>query len=308
MELVYDILQGNQMSTQRSKKRACCLALGISISLPVIDGESALETRTAMMTRPISQRPEKLLSSQPRRTCCPIVELRQYTLHPGKRDVLIDLFDREFVETQETAGISVIGQFRDLDNPDRFVWLRGFPDMPSRAHSLTEFYTGPAWKAHREAANATMIDSGNVLLLRPALPTSSFPFKSSDRGQPGTKDSNGLIIGTIYYFNGPVTGDFVEFFERTLKPVVSETGASVLAYFVSEPSANNFPRLPVREGEYVFVWFGRFADQASYERHVAALSQSKRWRSQVAAELERRLKQAPEVLRLSPTTRSQLRS
>jgi len=34
--------------------------------------------------------------------CCPMVELRQYTWHPGKRDVLIDLFDREFVES--TAG------------------------------------------------------------------------------------------------------------------------------------------------------------------------------------------------------------
>ena len=55
--------------------------------------------------------------------CCPVVELRQYTLHPGKRDVLIDLFDREFVETQEAVGIKVIGQFRDLDHPDHFVWL-----------------------------------------------------------------------------------------------------------------------------------------------------------------------------------------
>src|SRR5688572_13276071 len=31
----------------------------------------------------------------------PIVELRQYTLLPGKRDVLIELFDREFIEGQE---------------------------------------------------------------------------------------------------------------------------------------------------------------------------------------------------------------
>jgi hypothetical protein len=35
----------------------------------------------------------------------PIVELRQYTLRPGQRDVLIDLFDREFVESQEAAGL-----------------------------------------------------------------------------------------------------------------------------------------------------------------------------------------------------------
>src|SRR5216683_1062513 len=100
--------------------------------------------------------------------CCPVVELRQYTLHPGKRDALIDLFDREFVESQEAPGIKVIGQFRDLDNPDRFVWLRGFRDMPSRAQALQDFYGGPVWKAQREAANDTMVDSDSVLLLRPA--------------------------------------------------------------------------------------------------------------------------------------------
>jgi hypothetical protein len=51
-------------------------------------------------------------------TCCPIVEFRQYTLHPGSRDVLIELFDGEFVESQEAVGMKVIGQFRDLDDPN----------------------------------------------------------------------------------------------------------------------------------------------------------------------------------------------
>jgi len=32
---------------------------------------------------------------------CTIVELRQYTLHPGQREALFALFDREFVESQE---------------------------------------------------------------------------------------------------------------------------------------------------------------------------------------------------------------
>lgn len=74
---------------------------------------------------------------------CQLVELRQYTLHPGERDSLIELFDREFVEPQEAAGMAVMGQFRDLDAPDRFVWLRGFADMDGRARSLAAFYDGP---------------------------------------------------------------------------------------------------------------------------------------------------------------------
>jgi hypothetical protein len=71
--------------------------------------------------------------------CCPVVELRQYTLHPGKREVLIELFDREFVESQEQLGMNVLGQFRDLENADRFVWLRGFRNMSERAEGLKSF-------------------------------------------------------------------------------------------------------------------------------------------------------------------------
>src|SRR4029450_5709150 len=69
-----------------------------------------------------------------------VVELRQYSLVSGKRDTLIDLFDRELIEGQEAAGMAILGQFRDLDRPDRFVWIRAFPDMPSRAQALKQFY------------------------------------------------------------------------------------------------------------------------------------------------------------------------
>src|SRR5688572_26594158 len=96
----------------------------------------------------------------------PLVELRQYRLHPGKRDELIELFEREFVESQEEQGMKVIGTFVDLDQPDCFVWLRGYGDMASRLAGLSAFYGGPVWQANRAAANATMIDSDNVFLLR----------------------------------------------------------------------------------------------------------------------------------------------
>jgi hypothetical protein len=54
-------------------------------------------------------------------TWSPIVELRQYTLVPGKRDVLVDLFDADLIEGQEDTGMKIIGQFCDLDDPDKFV-------------------------------------------------------------------------------------------------------------------------------------------------------------------------------------------
>ena len=115
-----------------------------------------------------------------------------------------------------------------------------------------------------------------------------------------------LVVATIYYFDVPVDTAFVEFFEKTVKPAVIGSGATVLACLVTEHSENTFPALPVREGEDVFVWFARFNDPAAFERQVAALAQSPRWHDEISKELARRLKREPEILKLSTTTRSLL--
>ncbi|WP_342239288.1 NIPSNAP family protein [Inquilinus sp. OTU3971] len=233
-------------------------------------------------------------------TFSPIVELRRYTLHPGQRDVLIALFDREFVETQEAVGIDVIGQFRDLDAPDHFVWLRGFPDLRSRTESLRAFYGGPVWQTHRSAANATMIDSDDVLLLRPAHPDSGFRL-GRDRPAPESNGaSNGIIVATTWHLQPSAEARFPEVFEAILAPMLSDAGVPILANFVSEHGENGFPALPVREDAHVFVWFSRFPDRATHERHAVTPG--------VAEALRPYLARPPEVALLSPTTRSRLRS
>ncbi|POX56226.1 hypothetical protein C3489_05740 [Streptomyces sp. Ru71] len=240
---------------------------------------------------------------------CPVVELRQYTLHPGQRDVLIDLFDREFVESQEAVGASVLGQFRDLDDPDRFVWLRGFDDMPRRARALESFYGGPVWQAHRDAANATMIDSDDVLLLRPASVRGGFPVQVSARPVPGKPAPSppSLLLATICYGNSPFDTTFVEFFEQRVQPVLAETGAEPIAYLQSEHSANTFPALPVRTNEEVFVWFARFTDEGHIDRHLNLLERSERWHKEVLPTLSQRWARPLHRLRLAPTERSMLR-
>jgi len=239
-------------------------------------------------------------------TYSPIVELRQYTLHPGRRDELIELFDREFVETQEAVGIQVIGQFYDLDDPNQFVWLRGFNDMAAREQSLNAFYSGPVWKMHRDAANATMIDSDNVLLLRLVHPTSGFSFNGHRPPLSSHEKQAGFLTTTIYHFSRPVDADFIHYFENTIHPALMEANALVLAYFVTEDSPNTFPRLPVREGEHVFVWFAGFENRDAYEGHREQLNQSQLWRQDISKYLKRRLIKKPEILHLVPTPRSRL--
>jgi hypothetical protein len=238
-------------------------------------------------------------------SCCPVVELRQYTLHPGKRDVLIELFEREFIESQEATGMRVIGTFSDLNNPDRFVWLRGFSDMPARAKALEEFYGGPVWKAHRDAANATMIDSDNVLLLRPAHLDSGFSLVNLKRPPFGsTTTARGLLVATIYHLGETDGTGVVDLFERELRPIIEQTDATIAASFVTENHPNTFPKLPVREDANVFVWFSLFPNRTAWKQHAAALADSIR-EEQIVGKLSRLIKET-EVLLLAPTARSLL--
>jgi len=245
-----------------------------------------------------------------RTTCSPIVDLRQYTLYPGTREGFVELFDREFVETQEAAGMRIIGQFRDLGDPNRFVWLRGFPDMPSREKALTNFYVHEAaWKTHSEIARSKMIDSTDALLLRPAQSDSGFLLDPTER-RP-TLDSalpQGIIVATVYSLSAPADPDFLHFFEDVVSPMLKEAGATVLASFVTEHSPNNFPRLPLREGENVFNSFSGFKDLARYHEYMTALGRNARWRVEISPAMARRIHGRPQVLRLAPTSRSQLRT
>src|SRR5262249_30404874 len=85
----------------------------------------------------------------------PGVELRQYTMVPGRLDEFLAIFERKLIGPQADWGAPVLGIFRDRNRPDFFVWLRGFADMAARLRALEGFYNSPLWKEHREAVNAT---------------------------------------------------------------------------------------------------------------------------------------------------------
>jgi hypothetical protein len=255
-------------------------------------------------------------ADSPTVSCCPVVELRQYTLRPGQREVLVELFDRELVESQEAVGMQVIGQFRDLDAPDRFVWLRGFVDMDSRLAELTAFYGGPVWAAHSAAANATMLDVDDVLLLRPAAPGSGFSISAGSGSRPPhdadsrRRDhvSDSLVTASVY----PVSTaeeevELLDFLHTEVDPVLMEPGRRPVAELRTKTAVNTFPALPIRTGEHVVVRFARHDGAAEHSAHLQRLEQSPIWRDEVQPHLERRLAGPPQHLRLQPTPRSKLR-
>lgn len=237
-----------------------------------------------------------------------VLELRQYTLHPGRRDELIELFDREFVEPQEALGAQVLGQFRDLDDDDRFVWFRGFADMATRASALAGFYGGPVWKAHRDKANATMIDSDDVLLLRPAGPTQGFDLTGRTWAGDHTGDhADTLVTVTIYHLPPGGEQAFIDFFDAEVRPLLTDTGAAPLACLRTLHAENNFPALPVRAGENVVAWVAAFESIDAHHEHIQQLGRATRWSHDVLPILTKQLARPPEQLQLAPTARSLLR-
>jgi hypothetical protein len=232
--------------------------------------------------------------------CCAVVELRQYTLHPSRRDDLIELFDREFVETQEAAGMHIVGQFCDLDDPDRFVWIRGFAVMSSREAALQAFYGGQVWKEHRAAAASTMIDSDDVLLLRPAFEGAGLAHPPAPR--PSATDPAGsaaMIVATIHVVTHAPPTDQIRDFAGESDAAVEAHGAQPLAWYVTEPAENTFLALPVRTDVSVLVGLAAFRDEAHHQAFVAGPGRPAGARSLPVS--------ATSQLRLVPTARSQLR-
>jgi hypothetical protein len=249
----------------------------------------------------------------------PVVELRQYTLKPGKRDTLIDIFDTHLIVGQEDAGMTIIGQFRDLDRPDMFVWMRGFDGMDARKDALTAFYEGPVWGAYSNAANATMIDSDDVLQLKPAWPGAGFDLSglqrpalpSSDHRDLDVEKSSGgsglkgIVVIQIHHLRRGTEAGFAKDFEAVAAPELKALGAKLLAAFITEHAENSFPRLPVRS-ENVFISVTGFDCVEAHARHEAALANSPKWQAfQQAAQSA--IAKPTETLRLSATSQSLLR-
>lgn len=231
-----------------------------------------------------------------------VFELRQYTLYGGKRDTLISLFEKNFIESQEAVGAHVIGTFRDVDDPDRFVWVRGFRDMPARQQSLQDFYvSSPAWIAHKKEANATMVDSDNVLLLRALAPPPKF-----SRSVSNASESNAVYGITIYYLGSVDTVLFAHFFDQTVLPHLNTLGAHPMATLATNEVPNNFPHRPIREQDRVFLWIARWPSMADYESFSVQMRVWSGWRDAAPESVLPTLMRKPEQLRLKPTLRSML--
>lgn len=224
----------------------------------------------------------------------PIIELRQYLLHRGRRDELIELFDRELVETQEALGMRVVGQFRDVDRPNHFVWLRGFDNHATRRDSLAGFYGGPAWREHGSAAGATMIDSDDVHQLT--------AIDGLRIRRPSERDNSGDRGSILIVVTHRRSTDHDSLIRNRLIPTVEAAGLQTLGLYTTDPTENTYPPLPVRPSN-VLVWIaaGDSRDALDVAATQISVARGDLARHTSASGVDEVL---IDILRLEPTARS----
>jgi hypothetical protein len=93
-----------------------------------------------------------------------IVEVRSYRIKPGYRDEFIKFFETRSIPALQAHGMKVVGPFLDLENPNKFAWLRCFPSLEERDRMKKDFYEGDLWKNELEAIAMPLLESYDVIL------------------------------------------------------------------------------------------------------------------------------------------------
>jgi hypothetical protein len=195
-----------------------------------------------------------------------IVDLRNYTLKPNTRDNFIERCEALIFPEQKRLGATILGTFRDANNPNGIVWLRAMPDMAERKRILTAFYSkGEVWKANRREVNSWIVDCNNVLLVKPV----------SDL-MTTTADNSIVAMYTCLRqepFNVAEELDDVS-------EAISDIGGRLLVKLETDQSKNNYPLHPIRTGEFGFVLFATFDPKLYQPLGISHIEERKLFPSQ----------------------------
>jgi NIPSNAP len=93
-----------------------------------------------------------------------IVEVRSYRIKPGHREEFIKFFETRAIPALRSHGMKVLGPLLDIENPNKFVWLRMFPSLAERDRMKTDFYEGELWKNELESIAMPLLESYDVIL------------------------------------------------------------------------------------------------------------------------------------------------
>ncbi len=235
-----------------------------------------------------------------------VLEVRNYRLKPDMLEHFIDYFEEALIPPQELTQMQVIGQFRVVDELNRFVWLRGFSDMNMRLTALKTFYGGPVWAKYGPRANEMMLEWHNVHLLRPLDAAADLMHGVNTEHiaremAEGTISPNvGMIAIDFYQAQVGKREALINAFQSLVMPAYKREAIQIRGLFVAEMSENAYTT-PVIQNEEEFVVITAYENEDTYWENRDDLTQH------ISDTTRTFLSAAPNSLLLSPTLRSPLR-
>lgn len=231
-----------------------------------------------------------------------VVEFRRYTIREGERERFAEYFESYFPEAFQQLGAIAVGQFLERGDNSRFMWLRAFHNMDDRAKTNALFYYGPLWREHAATLNSLMIDSDNVLLLRPLSRERGITVLPAVDPVKEKKGAQGVVVAQIF----AVKANSVDAFAQQAEAMFAgyrAAGVREAGVLITLDAPNNFPQLPVRTDGPYLVWLGIVKDSHTLDTRFTPLVE----RSLQSLSTTGLLRSAPELVILDPTRRSRLR-
>jgi hypothetical protein len=232
-----------------------------------------------------------------------VIEFRRYTVKAGEREHFAEYFESYFPEAFQQMGAIAFGQFFERKNPVGFTWMRGFKNNDARAVVNAGFYYGPLWREHAATMNSLMVDSNNVLLLRPLSPERGVTVLPSVDPVTEAKGAQGVVVAQIFAVKANEVELFAKQAEATFAAYRAAEGVREAGVLVTLDVPNNFPQLPVRTDGPYLVWLGVIKDNQTLDSRFNPLVEH----SVQSLSATNLLRAAPELVILDPTRRSRLR-
>ncbi|MGI8555743.1 MAG: hypothetical protein ACR2LT_05255 [Pyrinomonadaceae bacterium] len=195
-----------------------------------------------------------------------VLELRDYLVRQGRRDEFINLFEENFVESQNILGGYILGQYRIKSADDNFLWMRGFKDMPARYKFLNDFYFGsPAWKQHKSEANSMLLNNDNVHLLQPlSLKDNSSAAETGFNTDWFGQQAKGIAVIDFYTSNTKLPM-LIEFVKKEYAAILSSSKIQNTSFWTSETTPNDFTGLPVFQDKNLLVQITFYKNEFEYQ-------------------------------------------
>lgn len=97
-----------------------------------------------------------------------IIEMRTYRIKAGRRAEFVELFRSKAIPAHRNLGITILGPFLSIEDPDVFFFMRGFPDEASREPMKAKFYESELWKQEFEPKVKELLEKFDVAVVEDA--------------------------------------------------------------------------------------------------------------------------------------------